>query len=343
MRDRHDAEDPLEALERLAHAALEHWGHKAGELRLLKRRENAVYRVVTRAGQPLVLRVHQPGYHSDAALDSELSWIEALRLAGVAGPQMLPTLDGRRFVNAQVEGLPAPRQVDLQQWIDGSPLGTSEGGLSPDRTHVATTYRLTGNLAARLHNQATTWQRPTGFVRHHWDAQGLVGEQPLWGRFWDLAALTSSQRALLLRARDHLRQRLGALPTQDPHSETSRYGLIHADFVPENLLRTPTGDVRLIDFDDSGFGWHLFELATALHFIQDDPAYTIARANLIAGYREHRSLPDAVLADLPLFMAARSFTYLGWVHTRPASLEGQAITPLLIQLACREAERLLDA
>ena len=26
--------------------------------------------------------------------------------------------------------------------------------------------------------------------------------------------------------------------------------------------------IKLIDFDDAGFGWHLFELATALYFIR---------------------------------------------------------------------------
>jgi hypothetical protein len=39
---------------------------------------------------------------------------------------------------------------------------------------------------------------------------------------------------------------------------------------------------------------------------------------------------------------ARGLTYLGWVHTRPASADGRAITPHLIRLACRQAQRLFD-
>ncbi len=70
-----------------------------------------------------------------------------------------------------------------------------------------------------------------------------------------------------------------------------RYGLIHADLVPENLL--VDGDrVRVIDFDDAGFGWHLFELATSLYFISGDEGYPTARAALIRGYRSERALPD---------------------------------------------------
>lgn len=339
MRERREAEDALPVLEALARSALHQWGRQAREIHLLKWRENAVFRVVDTDGQPLVLRIHQRGYHSDASLNTELCWIEALQAAGIDVPAMLPTVDGRRFVQAQVEGLQTPRQVDLQRWIDGQPLGTSEAGLSDNVSDVAQTYRVVGALAARLHHHTDTWPLPVGCERHHWDVEGLVGERPLWGPFWQLSALSAGQRDLLLRARAAVRRRMEALP---PHAGgLPRYGLIHADFVPENLLRCANGVVRVIDFDDAGHGWHLFDLATALYFIQDDPAYDIARASLIAGYREHRALPDDVLADLGLFMAARSFTYLGWVHTRPDSRDGQAIMPQLIRMACREAERVL--
>ena len=59
--------------------------------------------------------------------------------------------------------------------------------------------------------------------------------------------------------------------------------------------------------------WHLFDLAIALYFIKDDPDFDIARSALIEGYREFRSLANEELEQLPLFTAARSFTYLGWV------------------------------
>lgn len=339
MRERQEAEDALHVLETLAVSALRQWNKRAREIRLLKWRENAVFRVIDTDGQPFVLRIHQQGYHSDASLHAELSWIAALQAAGVDVPAMLPTTDGRLFVQAHVEGLQTPRQVDLQHWIDGEPLGTSDAGLADSVSDVAHTYRVVGGLAAKLHHHTDTWALPAGCERQRWDVEGLVGERPLWGPFWELSALSAGQRDLLVRARREVRRRLEALSVHA--GGLPRYGLIHADFVPENLLRCPNGAVRVIDFDDAGFGWHLFDLATALYFIQDDAAFSVAKASLIAGYREQRSLPDDLLADLDLFMAARSFTYLGWVHTRPDSKDGQAITPLLIRMACREAERLL--
>ena len=340
MRERREAEDAPAALERLAVSALRCWGKDLGDIRLIKMRENAVFRVVDSRGDAFALTIHHEGNHSDDALRSELQWMAALEEAGIDVPTIVPTPDGRLFVNAHADGLKTSRQVDLIEWIDARPLGTSEGGLTGSPSGIGQAYRIIGGIAARVHNHAVAWSPPTGFQRPRWDLEGLVGEQPLWGRYWELAALTQAERGLLIRAREHVRHELLELACRA--DSRRRYGLIHADLVPENILVSVGGAVRLIDFDDSGFGWHLFELATALYFIQDDPAYELAKSSLISGYREHRDLPDALLDSLPVFMAARAFTYLAWVHTRPGSKEGQAITPHLVRLACRQAERLLS-
>ena len=42
-----------------------------------------------------------------------------------------------------------------------------------------------------------------------------------------------------------------------------RYGLVHGDMLPENLFYDGS-ELRLIDWDDTGFGWHLYDFATAL-------------------------------------------------------------------------------
>ena len=46
------------------------------------------------------------------------------------------------------------------------------------------------------------------------------------------------------------------------------YGLIHADSVRDNMLVDKSGKVSLIDFDASGYGFRLFDIATLLiHYI----------------------------------------------------------------------------
>ena len=325
------------AMQVLADAALAQWGLQGSELELIKYRENGAFKVLTPQGQRYALRIHRHAYHSDEELTSELQWLAALEAEGISVPQMLPSLSGELFLTVQVDEVPEPRQVDIMAWLEGEQLGSIEDGLASDGT-VEKIYHTIGGLAARLHNQAMGWALPEGFSRHAWNVEGLVGANPFWGRFWELAALTDDERALLLRARDRVRDDL-ANYAADP-ANADRYSLIHADFVVENLL-VDGETVRLIDFDDAGFGWHLFELATALHFEMEEDFFPAAFEAMITGYREHRDLPDSQLDHMPLFFLARSLTYLGWVHTRSETRTAKELTPLLVAKCCTLARRYL--
>lgn len=319
----------------LATSALAHWELDAERLEPLKVRENAVYAIHLRSGARAVLRVHRHGYHSDASLESEYLWLSALGASEIEVPRFLPTRHGHMFARVCIPGVSEPRQVDLLEWIDGHPLGAI-GDLSVDEREIERIYGTLGELAAAMHNHSSTWSPPPGFRRHAWDAEGLVGEEPLWGRFWELAALTSRQRHILLSLRSRLRAELSSYGA---HADW--FGLIHADLVPENILVTRTGP-RIIDFDDAGYGWHMFELATSLYFIRREPYYECARKALLAGYRRRRPLPEEHVRLLPLFLAVRGTTYLGWVHTRRRERVSLELTPQLIDLAIAAAKDYLD-
>jgi Ser/Thr protein kinase RdoA (MazF antagonist) len=322
----------LEEMQALALIALRDWDLEVRNLAPIKVRENAVFRIDLAGGGRAVLRVHRSGYHSDAELDSEFVWMRALQAAGIPVPRVIRSRHGRDFEVIATSAIRA-RQIDVFEWIDGCQLGSVESGVSGEGAAIADQYHMIGAIAARMHNHTADWQQPTGFRRHAWDVAGLVGEQPLWGRFWELAALSPAQRSLLLRVRAKI---AGALSGYGMKSD--RYGLIHADLVPENLL-VDGHRVQVIDFDDAGFGWHLFELATSLYFITGDSIYPAAREGLIRGYRSEREMPDEALDWLPLFLAVRGTTYLGWVHTRPGSDTARELTPFLVERACEVAEQ----
>ncbi len=321
-------------LELAAHA-LKYW-HLEGDLRLIKQRENSVFQLTQKTGRRFVLRIHRGGYHSDRAPMSELLWIKALKENGIAVPEVIPDQEGRLFVRVSAPGFPGDRQVDILSWVDGDPIVSGDKELGDDPERIGQVYKSIGQMAAQLHNHATQWELPQGFERHAWDIDGLVGENPFWGKFWELPDLSKEQQMLILKARGAVRQGLLSFG-----QSSDNYSLIHADFVPENFLVNGSS-ARVIDFDDAGFGWHLFDLSTALYIIQDSPGYDIARDSLIDGYREFRVLSDESIRQLPLFFAARGFTYLGWVHARQNKNLTRKPAARLIDMCCRACRRILD-
>jgi Ser/Thr protein kinase RdoA (MazF antagonist) len=324
------AADQAALLQRLATLVAEHWPLVPRLIHPIKVRENAVFAVHLQDGGKVVLRVHRCGYHSDAALHSERMWMQALAADGIEVPRHVLSNTGSSFESTHIEGFEGERQVDVFHWIQGDQLGSVEGGVTASAGSIGDVYRQVGRLAARIHS--CNWAPPPNFKRHAWDAAGLAGDNPLWGRFWELEALSGPQRALFLRLKRTLRQDLNEFGTT-----ADRYSLIHADLVPENIL-ADGAHLQVIDFDDAGFGWHLFELATSLYFIRREPVYQEARDALIEGYRQVRPLRAEHLALLPMFLAARGSTYLGWVHTRRNEPAAREMVPQLIEFAVAAAE-----
>lgn len=287
----------------IAGLARKHWPIIVGEPLLIMHRENSVFRVETTRG-PAALRLHRQHYHSEAALESELAWMAMLAANGIKVPVPHATTRGKFLVNLSNEK--TERMADLLTWLDGSPLGRTNEPLS----HDATIFYDIGATLARLHNLSDRWSLPQGFSRPHWNFDGLVGDAPFWGCFWDISGITTGDSELLLRIREHCRRDLSALM-----KEGLSYGLIHADLVRENIMIAGT-DVSFIDFDDCGFGFRMFDIATALLKNRNEPAYEAMEKNLFAGYESECQLAQHEKAALPLFLVLRSLTYLGWAEAR---------------------------
>lgn len=297
----------IEHLTGRATIALSHWNLPAQVPELLKYRENAVFKVRLESGEAAALRLHRPGYHPEAALRSELAFMKVLGDHGLDVPKPIATKTGALLAPVTGE---ETQFVDLIGWVPGRQVGESGKPLDHSDAEVADIYHNIGVAMARLHNIADNWDMPAEFRRPSWDKAGLVGDRPLWGRFWDCPDLAEQDRDFLTDLRDRLRQRIEALPVD------LDYGLIHADLVRENVL--VDGDhVALIDFDDCGYGWRLFDIATALLRNRREPRYASITASLIEGYRSHRALDEATLALLPLFLLLRGVTYIGWAAERP--------------------------
>ncbi len=302
-----------DALQKRAREAIAHWPVQAHEPVLMKYRENAVFRITLEGGQFAALRLHRPGYHDETSLRSELHFMAALKLGGLNVPSPVATSSKQSLVRLPANRHFAEQHADVVSWIDGTPLGQSGVPLSQPAERQAEIFFCIGRNMAIMHNLADAWQPPERFRRPAWDAEGLVGEKPLWGRFWDCQGLPRSDTDALSALRGELRH---ALAEAGGHGLD--YGLIHADLVRENIFLTENeGNVAFIDFDDAGHGFRLFDLATTLLKNRNEPAYPAIEKALISGYRSRRELSDAALEVLPLFMVLRSLTYIGWLAERP--------------------------
>ena len=271
-------------------------------VRLIRARENAVFEIATPHGRA-ALRLHRQGYQDSAAIRSELWWCAALADAGVAVPRPLAAQDG-----ALLATLPGGRVASAIRWQEGEALGETGRPLDAPLPTILERHHALGRLLAQVHDATDRLTLPAGFVRPRWDLEGLVGEAPLWGRFWDHPAASQPQKDHLQEVRRWLATGLAALPTQE-------IGLIHADVLRENVL-VNDHSLWLIDFDDSGFGYRGYDLGTALLGNLAEPAYADIRDALIAGYQSLRPISRDTVE---MFALMRSCASVGWTMPRLAA------------------------
>jgi Ser/Thr protein kinase RdoA (MazF antagonist) len=287
--------------EALARAAAARFGISPdSEMQFLRYGENTTFRVRTADGEMFALRLNRPGYHTLEGLRSELTWMAALRAAGIRTAVPVPGADGEQIQHA-AHGPGETHTAMMFSWVAGLPL-SSLGAAAP--------WERLGELMASVHAQARTWRRPPGFARPPWDTAAMVGDAPRWGDPDPDGVFSPEDRAAIDACRCEVARRLAAIG-----ADASCYGLIHGDLSFENVL-VEDGEPRVIDFDDCGESWFLHELAVALFPHEGEPGFQDARDALVRGYRRRGSLPDAVLAELPTFLMARRLCTLGWTFSR---------------------------
>lgn len=285
--------------------ALSLWGLPSAEYQLVAARENAVYKVTTSTGV-VALRLHRQGYRNDQELWSELQWMAAIAAGRITVPEPLPSVSG------DLLHLVDDVQVDVLTWLSGVPVSTVFETLN---THERSKLFLNiGQTMATMHEISDAWEQPAGFTRCSWNRDGLLGNAPLWNRFWDNPELSPADRELFLNLRDKARMQLKCLES------SLDYGLIHADMVPDNVM-VDNDNIHLIDFDDGGFGFRIFDIATALLKHTHSTDYDVLKTSLIDGYHSVRNID---LTALDLFMILRSASYVGWNMTRLNEQEGKA-------------------
>ncbi len=291
--------------------------------------ENATFKVQCADGSRYALRIHRQGYHSTAAIQSELAWLNALRNDGIvttASPIVASGGETLQLITHQG----TTRHVVLFEWLKGT---TPE--ISDDLTAH---FETLGQIAARMHKHAKAWVRPKNFKRFTWDFETSLGEQnPHWGRWSNGIGVTPEHIKLFARAVSKVQTRLNAYG-----KSPERFGLIHGDLRLENLL-IDGPKVKVIDFDDMGFGWFMYDAAATISFHEHEPQ----AENLIEawkqGYRRATELKAADEAEIPTFIMLRRLLLVAWIgshhETKLATALGAPYTDQTMELC----ERYLNA
>jgi Ser/Thr protein kinase RdoA (MazF antagonist) len=267
--------------------------------RLINISENATYRLDhPETDGRWALRVHREGYHSRAAIASELAWLAALRESGAANvPRPLRGRDGEFIQSVGVEGLERPRNVVLFGW---------EAGAEPAATDAAGFEKL-GETTARMHAHVRAWSRPSWFERHTWDFDTSLGATPHWGRWRDGMGMTPEIEAVLAETVALIERRLQRFGTGP-----GGFGLVHGDMRLANLLMD--GDtVKVIDFDDCGFSWFLYDCATTVSFFEDAPEVPELISAWVRGYRRLGDLSPEEETEIATFIMLRRILLVAWI------------------------------
>ena len=329
-----------------ADVLLERYGFIGCALEPLSYSENHTYRVTRLNGKPVAtLRICRPGYRSLRELQAEIDWLfhlnNEVKLEGIEIIRPILALDG-----------PAVQAVMLP---DGSVFhGVAFAymdGVTPDEGDGETMCRLfrrLGSLAAALHEHDQEFETSTAalceliqgprpgttlgeqmcglgaaavprvsfmppITRPVWDCDTTLGPNAPWGNWRDFADFAPQERRLLERAETRIRAGMAAYG-----KPRERFGLIHADMRLANLL--VEGDIlKLLDFDDCAYSWHLFDLAASLSFIEARPDLPDLVAAWLEGYRAASTahpLEEADVAVIPSLIMMRRLQLTAWLATR---------------------------
>ena len=294
----------------------------------LSESENKVY-LVSDPERPdrYVIRINSGrlAYHVPPSIAAELTWLMALRRdTDIVVPAVLSAKDGSLVQTVTAPDLDKPRHAVVYSFLSGT---------EPPEDALIPGFERLGEISARMHLHAKSWSPPSGFTRHSWTPEVILSDRVHWGP-WQKGVEGQEEAVQLLSRLDAaVRERLSSLPTDREH-----FGLIHADLRLANLL--DNGErTAIIDFDDCGYGWYLFDLAAALSFLEERPDVPELIASWLQGYRKVAPLPGALEAEIPTLIMLRRLQLLGWVGYQRQHLDfAREIAPRFVADSCRLAE-----
>lgn len=316
---------------RLLREALLLWqGLDDAQFELINHTENVTFKLTLRDGTHKILRVHRPGYNSKAAINSELAWAIALRRdTELLTPIPIAGNDGSYVQEALV--------TEDAQTLCHMVLFEFEQGREPEpQEDLRSAFETLGRMAAIAHDHAKNWPQPENFERLVWQADRILDADGLWGNWRDAPGMTDEYRPIFDALDQKLRERLEKFG-----QGANRFGLVHADMRLANLL-IDGENIKLIDFDDCGFCWFMYDFAAAISFFEDSTQVPELQKAWVRGYRTFAPLDDADVAELDSFIMLRRMALTAWIGSHAETPFAASLAPNFVPVGAKLAKAYLD-
>lgn len=319
--------DDREKCLRLAKKILQQYRRTLGEsctLKLLQQSENITYFVESPLRRA-VLRLSRPAYHTEEELRAEAEWM--LRLGedfskgffcGRFDLRQPIAGDDGRYLYAAVDEAGDGCYGMAFTYLSGTPLEEL-----PLEQQIPWFEKL-GEAAALFHCQAGAWDRAKHLPRLRWNYETMIGRSAVWGDWREAfsgsgfmgadggenAVSQKDAGEILARADRRIAEKLQAYGVK-----AENYGLIHGDLRGANVL-TEKDRLKIIDFDDCGYGWYMQDLAACVSFIETEPAVSGLIAAWLKGYGRQRKLSAKDIDMTDTFIMMRRMQLMAWVNSR---------------------------
>jgi Ser/Thr protein kinase RdoA (MazF antagonist) len=253
-------------------------------------------------------------HYTHAALESEMRWLEAMQDApSVRVPAPVPALDGRLVCSLTAPELSGTLRCTLCRWLPGHER--DEASLTRSE------FERLGRAAGALHEKSFRFAPPADFTRPTWD-EHRFHEYRVANTYDQILAhvrryFSAPKVEHFARITDQALQRMRALS-----ASPGARGLVHGDFHAGNYLfdgeARGEGDddrVAFVDFEDLGWGYASYDIATALFGAMERPDHAELVDAFARGYAARRRLPADFALELRLFQVIRTLFLTSLVVT----------------------------
>jgi len=301
----------IEMFNEIAGESLKKYGFEySHQTELLQISENITYLVRNKINhrKEFVLRLSRPGYHTVSELKAELIWIREIQeYTPLIVAQPVPATDGMYVKTVQAENKGESYTCVMFEFLPGKAPDES------DKKNALKEFEKLGETTAYLHRQSKMWNSAHELKRFTWDYDTMIGEQARWGKWQDARNMTPKALKLLDRTSQVIKKRLFIYG-----KDSKKFGLIHADLRLSNLL-VEDEQIKIIDFDDCGFGWYMHDMATAVSFIEDKKNTSELLEAWKTGYSRIEHLSKEDVSEKDTFIMLRRLQLLAWLTSHSDS------------------------